>query len=274
MQYTDSPFSVMEKLLGDKTYVKFNNESVQMKDVRKIESKYGQKFQDKLKRILVFWDDVVQFTTLGSIDLLMETLEIDDSELGDEISDEFFYRPVELTDGIDFTVSVFKSKFDMELDPDSVRNFFEVNYVEILRRSPVSTMFVTIIRMESILRSIKLCFKHKFSGIDKFILSFSTHLLSPAKVPVTYMTYMNYTEECKLLEHFGKDHDIIMTVKMSEVYMYIEETKTTNMVVMGPNIHNGLDEFVLLGFYKVHGDTKTGPLNSEIIFYDEGLAIC
>ena len=263
---------IFEKLLGDEDVVTFNNDSIEMKKYRNYERNFIQQEKD-LKNLIIFYDDTVQFTTLGLIDMLLD--HFDDIVDKDWDYAKFFYRGVENTYYINFVIKLFKEEFGKDLDKHFIKSFMKDNYSEILLRSPASNLIKTIVRCESIYSGIKIVFRCPFDTMNNFCSSLLVnHFTKNAKFKVTGDSHYNFDNEHKYLLAGDRDYDIIMIQNMYEVFKYLDVAKTKNLSIVGPNGHNGIPDKYFLSVFSVLHSVTRGPHASELVIYDEGIAVC
>jgi len=262
---------LIETKLANDEIVTFGNDSMTLKKFRELESTMKPDIDKPFKDTIVFWDDVFQYTTLGLVELLLESFE--DIVDKDWDYDLFFYRGLENTNYITFVINLFKTKFNKDLTKESIEIFFKENYIKILYSSPATSLYYTIFRCESMYKSITFCFRYKFKGIEKFTTSISGHFTGKFKFPITY-AYLDGVSEADYLIKGGTRYDIIMIQNIKLALDYILHTKERGINIMGPYGHNGVSESFFTTFAAIFNRGNIGPYNSKIIIYNEGVSIC
>ena len=255
---------------GETDIIKFDNESIPLKKFRELEKSLNPAEKD-FKNLVVFWDDAVQFTTLGLIDVLLDSFPDIVNKTWD--FDKFFYRTFEDSYYITFVQKLFKEEFNKEFTEEFIKDFFEKHYPEILLKSPASNLLSTIIRCESLYKGVTFVFRYKFDGIEKFILSMrDNHFTKRFNFPINYHALGN-SDEFNFLNRFGKDFDIIMIQYLINAIKYIEKNKHFGLSLVSPYGHNGCHESFFQSDYNVFKNRR-GPYNSEITIYNEGISVC
>lgn len=227
---------------------------------------------------VLFWDDVVQYTTLGAMDLF-QSLIIDtfNKENGIEnnskrvefYTKEFFNRKNELIDGFKFMFIA----YDGVYSTSQIRRFIEKFYKIILTKSPFSGVLPSIANAIQMIERITIVFNEYLD--QKFIDLFISDLYR-------YFNVKANSKKINIL--FKKDYK-----KESEIYKY-----DTPSVIFTPNcantvnslleldikytelftniIHNGLSpDFLDIYINKL--DMSVGPNMSKIHFYEDQIHI-
>jgi len=261
--------NLIENLLKDEDKVIINNESTDMKRIRKLEEAIKTKPR-KTKDYIFFYDDVIQYTTLGLIDTILELRDdIVDKKLDYDL---FFYRPFEHSDYIVFIKEIFKSQFNVELEESYIREVNEKYYPYILKKSPAAAFFRTLIRMEATYKSVTICYRYNFKGMDKFTESIKHFFTGNKKIPIYYDSLSNYdNSEYNFLKK-NSEFDILAIQHAGRAIDFIEDTKKAFNVVITPNVHNGLSSNYISLYCGIFGKT-CGPYNTELVIYNEGLYI-
>ena len=263
---------MIEHLLSDNEIVKFDNDSMELKKLRELESSF--KFKEKdFKNLLVFWDDLIQFTTLGLIELLLESFT--DIENKEWDFDNYFYRGYENSDYIKFIIGLFEKNWNKTLTPEFISEFHKANYEKILLNSPATTLFPTIVRCEALYRSVTFVFRYKFEGMDKFADSTKTgHFTGRFNFPVKTMYMLDVDTEREFLLKNGKDYDILMIQNLGRAIEYIDKSKHRGLALVSPYGHNGVHQDFFNVYAGLFGANNKGPYNSEITIFNEGIAVC
>ena len=263
--------NIIQRLLDGEEKVTINNESIQMKQLRELESKFKID-ENRLKNVILFWDDFVQFTSLGLIDIMLEKfIDIDDKEYS---YDEFFYRGFEGSNSLQFVKKLFLTRFNTDIDEGFIKKFNEAYYTDILLRSPASTFFSSFIRCEGLYKNVLVCFKHRFDGIEKFVNSIKGRFTGKFKIDIQFKTLDGYFDESEFLEKNAQQYDTIMIQNLSQALEYIHKSQHMGMSLVSPYGHNGVHPEYFRAISEVYGSSRHGPYNSELVIFNEGIAIC
>lgn len=270
--YTDY-INLVKKLEGDDGVITYNvKDTMTVKQLREYESMFNGNNSNVSHNIILFYDDTIQYTTLGLIDLLLDEFNVENPEWD---YDDYFYRGFENSYYVNFVIKLFKDNFQIDLEEDYIKKFFKQNYSKILYRSPASCLLPSIIRCSQIYRGITICFRYNFEGIEGFCLSLKTdHFHIKDRFDVRYATFENRGTETEYLHENGEDFDIIIAQNLGRALDYVEDKEKPNLVLMGPNIHNGINPDYLNSFRSLFNSTTKGPYNSEFVIYNEGIAVC
>ena len=269
---------VEKKIEDDDLIIKHKWGESRLGDIRKMEEKWGAG-KEELRKVLLFWDDTVQFTTLGLIDVLLDEPEFEDISDEDKVWDysKFFYRGIENTDTDEFVIRLIKELYNKEVTYEKIRYLYATRYLDILKRSPVSNVMITIITIEQIYDRIHFVFKGVLEEdeFEELIISFKNRLVRGETKILTYDTLLNYDfDDMNLLKTIGKEYDFYVHTNLGNVHIFIEEEEKMNAIMLGPNKHNGIPEDILMAYYFIHGQPNRGPYNAELILYNEGYSVC
>ena len=261
-----------EKLLGDNETIRFDNESAQMKEIRDLEKHLGTDYAKTRKSVVVFWDDMMQYTTLGAIDCLLDVMEINEKF---DI-ENFFYRGVENTNYITFLKKLFLEVYKKNLAESLIRAFIKRNYALILQRSPVAGLYETFIKSYLLHDRMMLVFRHKFEGCRELCKSILKQIPNPTGMFIEFGFLEEFNDnEFEFLKKNGELFDIIMIQDLSKAFDYLEFIKNKrNRVLIAPNVHNGVHENYIASIYGMFGsNTGVGPFNSNLMIFNEGLYV-
>jgi len=262
-----------EKLLEDNEEITFQNDYIPAKEMREAEKFLSPEYTKTRKSVVVFWDDVLQFTTLGLIDCLM-----DHFNLGDDVRfdlSNFFYRGVENTRYNVFVKRVFKTLFNKQLTDEFIMEFEKKYYGYILQRSPVAALYDTFIKMYLLHGRIFICFRHPFDGCRELCQSLLAQIPIPTGMSIEYGFLSEYeNDELKFLKDRGNEFDVIMIQDLSKAFNYLDITNNTrNRVLMAPNIHNGVHEDYFATLYETFRNIRVGPYNSTLAIHNDSLFV-
>lgn len=263
---------VITNLLKEHDKIVIENDTVEMRELRELEKKVNPE-NIKYKNVILFWDDIMQFTTLGLIDCILDYF--DDIEDKEYDYDLFFYRGFENSNYIHFIINLFKTKFNKELNEKFILDFYEDNYAEILGRSPASAFFNTVVRCDRIFERILICYRYKFDGIEEFTKSLKKRFSGSKRVILEYDHLDRYdNDELKFLLKRGAEYHVIMIQLLSKALLYLEQAQKFHMSIVSPNGHNGVHENFFIEYTTMYGSSRYGPYNSEITIFNEGFYMC
>lgn len=231
----------------------------------------------RVNNCVLFWDDVVQFVTLGAMDLFNSLIiETYNEEKNIEISDktdfyvnEFFNRKNELIDGFKFMFIAYNGVYSTQ----QIRRFIEKFYKIILTKAPFSGILPSI--------------GHAIQLIDRVTIVFNEYLdkkFTDTLISDLYK-YFNIKSNSKRIDIlFKKDYK-----KESDIYKF-----STPSVVFTPNgsytlnalleldikdteiftniIHNGLSPD-FLDIYVNKLEMSLGPNRTRIHFYEDQIHV-
>lgn len=269
MRKEKKELNIFERLVNEDK-ITINNESIEMKKYRELEKKFKPN-ENKLKNVIVFWDDLIQYTTLGLIDCILE----DKKEIIDKIYDYdlFFYRKTEDSYYIDFIKKLFKNNFNLELTEEYIKSIELNNYVKILKISPASSFFHSFIRCEPIYNSVLFCFRHYFNGIEDFVRSIKDRFSDKSKIEMRCVTLDSYKDETEFLLKHGKNYNLFIMQNLDNGFEYLEKSKHNGVCFISPWLHNGVPNEYFIASSSIYGNCRFGPYNSELTLFDEGIAI-
>lgn len=262
---------IVKNLLDNNQVIKINNSETTMEEFRKLESKLLPN-ENKLKNVIIFWDDLAQYTTLGIIDCILE----DKPEIVNKEYDFglFFYRDTKYSYYVDFIKFLFKEKFSMDLSTEYILDIERNNYDLILKKSPASSFFQSIFRYQGLYKSILFCYRRFFYGIEDFTRSIGQRFNSKNNINIKCITLDSYKDEYDFLLKFASSYDIIMMQYLEKGIKYVETTQHNGLSFISPYGHNGLPDEYFAAIFSVYGNCRSGPFNSELVLIDEGLSVC
>jgi len=266
----DRGIDIIKRLLGDEEKITFNNKSIKMKEFRELESKYIAN-ENKLKSVVVFWDDLIQYTTIGLIDCILD----DQKDIIDKEYDYnlFFYRPNEQSDHIEFIIELFRTRFSKTLTKEYINSIYSSRYAEILLKSPASSFIFSIIRCESLYNKILFCFRNEFDGIMNFVKSIGSRFTGKYTIELQCAVLEDSDDEVGFLTKYGNNYDIFMMQRLDRGIEWIDKTKLTNKSFVSPYGCNGVSKDYFTAIMAVYGDCKSGPYNSEFVIFDQGISV-
>ena len=228
-----------------------------------IRSQYA-KFDERKYKMISFYDDIFQYTSLGLYDLIC-----DKYKLNDKIPIKAFFNRTEV-DGIDFVVNTInKLHPEIGLTKEIAKTIERENYDAIISRSPFSKNFDGLCKIRETLSHHMMVFKYKFDGYDAFLKSISE------RVDTDYTTFepvfLNGASDSELYESIPESRysyfDMVVCNNAKALFDFIMEKNIQEVMLLTPINHNGVPpEDLALYSLLLEG---TGPNNSQIQYISE-----
>jgi hypothetical protein len=219
-------------------------------------------FLEHRYKMVLFWDDIVQYTSMGLLDLIYQYNKIDKKV----IANEFFNRDFPTYD-IDFVYDKCKAE---GLDKFYVDSFFESHYEEILRCSPLSNNAVGFFKMREILDSMIIVFAYDFESRIEIVKELEKSYPTLHFSSIISEFRNNKTEEEMLKNIYKTKKSYIDVVAMQQGGALIEliaQEKLKEVTIMCPQYHNGIAPGALI--YFTNGNECMGPNESPLILMNE-----
>lgn len=239
--------------------------NVRLGDIRKL---YDDIDDSKSVPMMIMYDDMYQYTSLGLLDLLFDIHDIDSN-----IPIKAFME--RSSSGLDFVKSICNI---WNISSEEVDYVFKKYYAEILRRSPLSRNAESIIKARSISSSQLFVFKYYAPGIKECILdaisNYGSKSYTDSKIPVLF-DFLNDSSEYdyyKKLPKYKFDYfKCLFTANAGSAMEIIDKRN----IDVGANIfttlkHNGLTNDQLTTIYMNRG---LGNGDYMINFIEEGIAL-
>lgn len=229
-----------------------------------------------VKCCLIFWDDIVQYTTLGAMDLFKELVydgynsdkNIKNPEEFEYYPIEFFYRKNSLIDGSIFMYYALNEIYSL----DQIRRFIKKFYIQILTKSPFSGILPTIGDSIQMIEKVVFVFKHKLDETIKESLIKDIYQYwdtTPVKKNIVIVSQDEYSNE-QIYENYKPD--AIFTPDGGETLTYLVENKISNVDIFTNLIHNGFS-FYFLDQYVMKLKMSFGPGLNKIHFYEDQIHV-
>ena len=218
--------------------------------------------------MMIMYDDMYQYTSLGLLDLLFDIHKIDSN-----IPIKAFME--RKTSGLDFVKSICKV---WNISPEEVDHTFKTYYAEVLRRSPLSRNAESIIKARPMSSSQLFVFKYYVPGIKEAILDAIQTYGSRNKEDISIPTMFDFLNDRTEYDYYKKIpktrldfFKCVFTANAGDAMKVIDERK----IDVGANVfttlkHNGLDEDQLTTIYINRG---MGNGDYMINFIEEGIAL-
>jgi hypothetical protein len=213
-------------------------------------------------RILIYWDDICQYTSLGLIEVLNSVF-----KLNAKINIEHFLtRPNEYISGMDYVYKLFNKSLTKE-QINLVKKRF---YWKILELSLRSSLFMSITKINTFYNSIGFYFPYEFknnlslkAGLQKIFTNNGNQL------PLEFYYESNHKSINEIL--FEKNYNTIVTPNVINTYNYIIDHDLKRISIIGPEDHNGFDDELYKVFSKMKNLPK--PNYCSVDLYKEQIAV-
>lgn len=255
----------------------FNNDSVEvsLEDIHRLSPVFNS---TNIDSCIVFWDDIVQFTTLGALDLFKE-LVIDTYEKEKNIPDDkkfefeyfeeqFFSRSNDLISGEKFMYIALNSTYSLT----QIERFFRKFYYIILTKSPMSGIIPALGTSIHMLKKVIFLFKYPISDLIKQKLKddlFYYWDIRNADKNIYFYNLDEINEEDIYLKHTPS---VIFTPRCDITLPILVKNQIKNVEIFTHIKHNGLSpEF--LEQYVLRLKMSVAPGFNKIYFYDDQIHI-
>ena len=235
--------------------IQINNEKITLRDYREMEKMHNVSLSDNNDcfNFLVYWDDVIQYTSLGLLSWLVEKKKLDPNLMDVQ---KFFDRNE--CDGLQYISQI------TEIDYNEILSLYEKNYQNILLLSPMSEVLMSLINMQKIMKSITFVFKYGFDDIDHLIADIKkNHLI---KLEPNYIISDNQSMKLTIDKQLL---DVIFTGDMGEALEYVIEQDVMDATIVGPKNHFNIDHEYLIVYFTLGEEYSL--LNSKLFFIEESI---
>lgn len=182
--------------------------------------------------ILVYWDDICQFTSIGMIEILNSLFE-SDAKIDLE---HFFTRPNEYCYGMDYVYKVFEKTIPKQTIDKIKRKY----YWKLLEISVKSAVFASLNRISSFIDRIGFYFPYKFDNCDSLEAGLNKYFFNDKK---QYGVKFYYSTENKFNELLKTEcFNSIITPDIVSTYKYILENDLKRIAILAPEDHNNLND--------------------------------
>lgn len=263
---------VNEKIQNDQqTEFKFNKDP-KLKDdtvinVGKHKTTYGEisstypiNKQEPI-RLLVYWDDICQYTSLGLIEILNSLLKADAKI---DIN-HFLTRPNEYIYGIDYV----KKLFEKSLTNKEISKIKQKYYWDILKISMKSTIFNSLGQTNSFYDRIGFYFPYRFANclqLQQDLTNMFYKGKSLGKCEFYYATDIPFNKILSI-----ENYNSIITPNIIGTYDYIIKNGLERISIIGPDGHNGVDDEMYRVFAKY--DKYPKPNKCSVSMFIEQIII-
>ena len=244
-----------ERLLDKNIAFNLNGAEFNLEVFQKAFPNYRKKY-----KALIYWDDMMQYTAVGLVDVISEK-----KNLNFFFDIDKFVNRKEYPNGIDYVKNVIYP----DMDPKEIDAIYRNNYFEILQRSPITPLFNNIFYMKNIVDSYTLTFPFKFPELDEFVASYKTD----PNIPLQNVNYAIINDEDRAKELLVKlKPNLIICPDMGLFFYEITLRNIKNTVLISYEKHNGVTEFILdlyFNFVTEDGEKLYKPYNTELILLKE-----
>ena len=252
-------------LADDNQTLQFGDKKITLGEYRKLEKQFSDTFEENKRDVMVIWDETMQFTTIGLLDLLYEEYELDvtfDAE-------SYFFRNNDLLNTVDYVIYDMK-KHGVVLTEEQVKSFHKEHYADVIRRAPMSSTYISTMKCTPVYNSLTFVFTYQFEGMTEFVRSVRD--IFDKSLKTSYISLDKFNDSIPyMLKQYGKYYSYFIVLDMANVVEFVIENKIKNVAIMGPLFHNGLGTLMQSVFNFTLKDPTRGPYNSELIYYYEGV---
>lgn len=250
-------------------------------------------------RFLIFWDDTIQFTTLGFLDLFNS--EIFQDDVFNYGTFTFLNRKNEYTDGLKFvqeTLSQYKHeilsryrdtinagvekagfeernetevmiKKNLTYTYEELQKLYKERYWDILTHSPYNGIFNSFLIGMNHFSSITFVFKHEFEQRKRLIQEIKEKYNKEGRCAID-----SVVEEDKSIGDILVNYNpnVVFSCNIGKVWEAIVEKDLKRIELFSNPLHNGLtDEFLYL--LNELSDGQLGPNQCRIYYVDDTIAV-
>lgn len=191
-------------------------------------------------RCIVYWDDIMQMTSLGLIDIVNALFKLD---VKIDIKD-FIERSNEYSNGLAYVFKQFENKVSKE-DIIKIRDKY---YWKILLISLKTTMFNSLQRTSSFFTKLGFWFPVNFENCETLKIGMKQLMFNNKPTDSLAFYYGNKVTFHEAFKMGGYNSIITPNVKSS--YNYIIKNDIMRISIIGPENHNGIDDETYKIFYK------------------------
>lgn len=249
----------IDKNHKDDEVVRVAGQDMRLGDARQ----YYSKFNERYYKMIIFWDDIIQYTSLGLFDIIFDLYGIQK-----DIPVEDFFKRFEPIHGLDFVKEYVKKHY--KITENEVDTVYKENYEKILKISPLSKNSIGILKMREILNIMHIVFSYEFdtSKIVKDI----TEKYNAHHVITTDIGFTNgkSTEEyIKTLSDTKKGYiDIVACIDAGAIIDYAIKKNVYELSILTPGFHNGISPGAQIAYIDAN---MKGPNASELYFLEEAI---
>lgn len=181
--------------------------------------------------MLVYWDDICQFTSLGLIELLNALFKTN-AKIDIE---HFFNRPNQYVYGIDYVYKLFEKTLDKKTIDDIKYKY----YWKLLEMSVRSSLFGSIIKTNTFISRIGFYFPFRFQNCDALRIGLNKQIFNDKNPDGVQFYYGNQIGFNELLKN---GYNSIVTPNINSTYKYILDNNIKKIAIISTEEHNGISE--------------------------------
>ena len=246
----------------DSRKVQFEDRTMTVGELRQLKPDLRKEVDNLVYNLVIFWDDTIQYTSLGLLYIYLKTYNITDYELD---VDKFITRPGELSSGLEYVQNELKL-IGREVSLDELATFQKEHYGEILLVSMKSKLDQSIFRMNEMFPRILFVFEYNDPVVEQIIADLRTNILFDF-INISYTTMEVNTVEDLMLSN---TYQAFLSADMLTPFSVMELHGLKNLKLLGPSTHNGIHPAVLVHIRAASGDYTITENNNELIFYKDG----
>lgn len=216
-------------------------------------------------KCLIYWDDIMQFTSFGLIEVINALKGFDMKEETIDFN-HFFNRPNEYSNGLAY---VFKM-YEKVLDKSEIINIRDKYYWKILEMSIKSQLFVSIQKTSSFFDKIGFWFPVTYINCENLKASLQQFLMKNKSIDSIVFHYGNTESFHQALQSNG--YNSVITPDIKSTYNYIIKNNLKRISLLGPNKHNGINDKTYEVFAKYSGKLPF-PNYCSVNLYKEDVMI-
>jgi hypothetical protein len=206
-----------------------------------IKSMYPIHKQDPI-RCLVYWDDLVQLTSIGLIEILNSLYKTD---VKVDILD-FLNRDNENIYGIQYVYKLFKGKLTKNQILDVKKKF----YWKLMEISCNTSLYKALTNMSTYYSKIGFFFPYKFENSELLKTGLREVLFPNAGGgQVDFFFGENGLNLNNIMKNGA--YNVVITPNIVDTYDFIIKNDLENILMLGPNKHNGVTEDIVKLFQKL-----------------------
>jgi len=206
-----------------------------------IKQMYPLHKQDSI-RCLVYWDDIIQFISIGLIEVL-NALYKTNVKVNLE---EFMERGNESIYGIQYVYKL----FDGILTKEQINKVKKDYYWKLMEISCNTGMYKGIMNMATYYSKIGFFFPYNFKNSDLLKTGLGNVLFPNTNGGQVDFYFGENGHNLNKIMKNGM-YNVVVTPNIIDTYNYIIETDLKNILILGPNKHNGVTDDILEIFTKL-----------------------
>lgn len=210
-------------------------------------------------KMLIYWDDLCQYTSLGLIDLINKifgTNEKVDIE-------HFLTRNNQYINGMNYVYEVFKNV----LTKDQINDIKHKFYWNLIEMSLKSSVYESVININTFFNKLTFYFPYKFKNCEKLEMGLRK-IFNPSESHQTqfsfaYRTDIGFNDLLK-----QGNYNSVMTPSAGSTYKYILDNNLKKIDIFSSLDHNGMDDELISLFGKYNRLPKPNYCDLHL-FYEQ-----